>query len=86
MNQIQANRLVALMNIMQAIPPKAFDIRQWAEFKDEDHKVKSKTVELKCGTTACAVGWAVLGSPVWQNVFEVTPAGGLRSILKDVVG
>ena len=81
MKQVQANRLVALMNMMQTIPPKAFDIDHWAEFKDEKDKRGGKLVELKCDTTACAVGWAAIEIPVWKKAFKFTRNGNMYSTL-----
>jgi len=86
MKQIQANRLVALMNLMQTIPPRAFDIDHWAEFEEEKDKRGNKLVELKCGTTACAVGWAALSIPSWKKAFKFTRNGEMHSTLKDANG
>ena len=82
MNQTQANRLVTLMNIMKTIPNKHFDIGSWIkDGTQEDDVNKEKVIELKCNTTACAVGWAILMSPVWQKAFYFIHNGGLKASL-----
>lgn len=83
MKQIHADRLAELMNVVETIPPDSFNIEHWADFKDIGLKPKSKTVELKCGTTGCAVGWATLASPVWKRAFFFDGQGNIETKLKD---
>jgi hypothetical protein len=48
----QAKRLLKLADFLEDIPRKHFDMGQYAS-KDPNGKGK-----FKCGTTACALGWA----------------------------
>jgi hypothetical protein len=53
-------RLAALVNLLRTIPPARFDLSGWAQEVE-------KSKEVPCGTTACAVGYAVL-HPHFKNL------------------
>lgn len=77
MNQAQANRLVQLMNIVEQIPENHFNLNHWAD-DDHSHDKKDLNTAIDCGTSACAVGWAVIGVPVWKRHFILTEDGDLE--------
>ena len=78
MKQIQANRLVALMNTLQSIPKHLFDINHWSD-SDLTHSKATMAKALDCGTSACAVGWAVIGAPIWHTHFKFEKNGNLEA-------
>lgn len=70
MNKIYANRLLKLADYLDTkVPAKAFNMETWLDRAPEDQDVKNPLPhalkEPNCGTTACALGWAV-------NVFPRT--------------
>lgn len=70
MEQIQANRLIGVMNMLETLPKQAhFTIRNWANEEGRSTKPTLKAA-VKCGTSACAVGWAILLVPAWKKKFN----------------
>ena len=70
MKQIQANRLVSVLNMLETLPKTAqFDIGNWANVSGRKTKPTLKAA-LDCGTSACAVGWAILLVPAWKKHFN----------------
>ena len=82
MKQIQANRLMALYNLLLDLPKKAiFDIGHWAEFDtpyQSEYVPATQQAAIDCGTSACAVGWGVLLIPSWQKDFVLSGNGSLH--------
>jgi len=73
MKPFHANRLVKLAQHLATIPEQYFDLSSWAEgeiddqsylkqagLKEQDEQTCSaqQLIDVNCGTTACALGWA----------------------------
>lgn len=70
MKQIQANRLVGVLNMLETLPKTAhFDINNWSNESGRETKPTLKAA-MNCGTSACAVGWAILLIPAWKKHFN----------------
>jgi len=70
MEQIQANRLIGVLNMLETLPKQArFNINNWANGAGRTSKPTLKKA-MNCGTSACAVGWAVLLVPAWRKQFN----------------
>ena len=75
MKQIQANRLVGLVNMLDALPKEAiFNLSHWGNKYARTTKPTLKAA-LDCGTSACAVGWAILLIPAWKKHFKFMDQG-----------
>lgn len=54
-------RLTELLNVLKSIPEENFSLDHWIQTR---YSANDSTEELvKCGTVACAVGWACLHKP-----------------------
>jgi len=75
MKQIQANRLVSVLNMLETLPKEAtFNISHWANDAGRRTEPTLKKA-LDCGTSACAVGWAILLIPAWRKQFSFKGIG-----------
>lgn len=78
MNKTQANRFTDMYNMLANLDKKhKFNILSWTDAeqinKRNGHKLTEKEV-VGCGTTCCAVGWAALMLPSW-NQFSLKNLG-----------
>ena len=75
MKQIQANRLISVLNMLETLPKRAiFNIAHWANREGRTTKPTLRAA-LNCGTSACAVGWAILLVPAWKKHFNFQGEG-----------
>lgn len=62
MNQVQANRLAAMVQILPRVPEENFYMGWWRG-GEEPRLTKADRVAKNCGTSACLGGWTVAAFP-----------------------
>lgn len=61
MKKLHKDRLLKLAAFLRTVPIKQFDMGWWVEADKKGHN--HEHASLKCGTTACALGWATAVFP-----------------------
>ena len=64
------------LELSNPIARQNFDMISWIARKEYKTLDVDAKIEPGCGTTACAVGWAISVLPDWQEVFRLDAFGG----------
>lgn len=73
MNSTQAGRLLTLASFLRTeVPRKNFDMSSYWKNEADELEIPD-LAQHKCGTSACAMGWA---TRVWPNIFKLNEFGG----------